>query len=154
MTPPCSKQNRRFHIVTHRSTNCATGAFEYLIHWEGVDSSHNTWEPEGHVAPDSVAAYWLASFRQRGNGTRACTRKNRPMSADMMKARAEARRRKGPEKGHTTSASLPRRATPPVYAPVCVVEDRIARGLSLSDDGDITEFCMEMEKYNAQYVHV
>ena len=78
--------------------------------------------------------------------TRQC-----PMSADMMKARAEARRRKGrkgPEKGRTTSASLPRRATPPV----CVVENQIAR--SLNDDGDITEFCMEMEKYNAQHVHV
>jgi hypothetical protein len=57
-------------ILDHRFTSKKRDRVSYLLKWKGYDQSHNSWEPETHVAncPDLVGEYWQRVGRAAGLG--------------------------------------------------------------------------------------
>jgi hypothetical protein len=57
-------------ILDHRFTSKKRDRVSYLLKWKGYDQSHNSWEPETHVAncPDLVGEFWQRVGRAAGLG--------------------------------------------------------------------------------------
>ena len=45
-------------IMCHRGK---TSKREYLIRWKGYTPDHDTWEPRGHIHPETIRDYELAN---------------------------------------------------------------------------------------------